>query len=656
MQSTSAGSEKLFELKSQNDKSKGGVINKKRLLIGRSLVCDIIVNSPQVSAIHAVLEHVNNAFKVYDLNSTNGTFVNDKKVIIGELREGDTLKIGDQNLQFKKFERDLPPPPLTMLETLPPKMDTKSPAIPIPPQKPSLPQSQPFPEAMPIVEYPLARDPKAEFSEYIFEDVETLYPIFQYESARQAVEIIILFKDRIFSVDYLPLKDGTYKLVGANPKSSEVEFAYLGKKDKFDFVSISNGSISVQKLDGYEFFSLTDRNKTDSAILDLGPNDIYRFQNGDLYIYVRNTEAPPHVDHAPIMRRDKDFKKYLILMLFLLFSIFGPLQFITIDKEVEKEKAPERLASILWKKKLTMSTKPAITKTEDKPKDIAQKSPMQKEMDENKPVVKDQKKDNVKPDKTKGTETSKNTAPAKLAQPNKGEKNIKKDIVKPKSASNSAASSSSSKADKNKGPVVQGKGKVDVYKSADFAKSMNSLLAKGGGGKVSSVATLNEGAEGSASLSSAEEGATLTTAKVSNNVGSLSGAASGKLDSTKGTQGLVDKKSIYTAGLPFKTVILGGMDPDIIRRILEDHIPQFRYCYQKELDRLNQSFSGVVRLNFIIGSSGHVTKAGVDTVSNLPPEVKGCVVNVLRGIKFPEPQGGGVVEVNQPFNFYPNAK
>ena len=136
----------------------------------------------------------------------------------------------------------------------------------------------------------------------------------------------------------------------------------------------------------------------------------------------------------------------------------------------------------------------------------------------------------------------------------------------------------------------------------------------------------------------------------------MSGSAQGKLDSSRGVEGLVDKKNIYTAGLPFKTVILGGMDPDIIRKIIEDHIPQFRYCYQKELDKAAREFSGVVRLNFIIGASGHVTKAGVDSFSPLPVRVKGCVVNVLKGIKFPEPLGGGVVEVNQPFNFYPKRK
>jgi TonB family protein len=95
------------------------------------------------------------------------------------------------------------------------------------------------------------------------------------------------------------------------------------------------------------------------------------------------------------------------------------------------------------------------------------------------------------------------------------------------------------------------------------------------------------------------------------------------------------------------------MDPDVIRRILLDHLPQFRYCYQKELERSGVEASGTVKLNFTIGASGHVSQAGIDGSSGLPSEVKRCVVGVLRGISFPEPQGGGTVEVKQPMNFYP---
>ena len=61
--------------------------------------------------------------------------------------------------------------------------------------------------------------------------------------------------------------------------------------------------------------------------------------------------------------------------------------------------------------------------------------------------------------------------------------------------------------------------------------------------------------------------------------------ATDDLSSSNSLEGFSDGKSIAVAGIPSKTVVLGGMDPDTIRKILMDHLPQFRFCYQKELDR-----------------------------------------------------------------------
>ena len=152
-------------------------------------------------------------------------------------------------------------------------------------------------------------------------------------------------------------------------------------------------------------------------------------------------------------------------------------------------------------------------------------------------------------------------------------------------------------------------------------------------------------------MTGAGESATLEHAQTSGKVGSLTGSANGSLDGSIGTEGLVTKKGSYVVGVPSDTVILGSMDPDLIRRILMDHLPQFRSCYQRELERASSGFSGVVPLDFMIGASGHVTRAGVSSSSDVPKPVVGCVLNVLRGIKFPEPMGGGEVQVKQPMNF-----
>ena len=244
----------------------------------------------------------------------------------------------------------------------------------------------------------------------------------------------------------------------------------------------------------------------------------------------------------------------------------------------------------------------------------------------------------------------------KKASANKGPKNVRKDRVRPPTRAKAVGASGTTRSARSANTNSKARGAVDTYKSADFSSSISNLMSKGGSTKSFKAVSATSSGMGTSAISGSESGATLKTAKVSNNTGSLSGVASGTLDSAKGVEGLVDKKNIYTAGLPFKTVILGGLDPDVIRQILVDNISKFRYCYQNELDKSKNAFNGIVKLNFIIGASGHVTRAGVDSVTNIPGKVRGCVVNVLRRIRFPEPRGGGVTEVSQPMNFYPRVK
>jgi pSer/pThr/pTyr-binding forkhead associated (FHA) protein len=63
--------------------------------VGRAPRADFVVDAPLVSRIHCRLRiDGDNCLDVEDLGSTNGTFVNGRKVRKAELRAGDTLKVG----------------------------------------------------------------------------------------------------------------------------------------------------------------------------------------------------------------------------------------------------------------------------------------------------------------------------------------------------------------------------------------------------------------------------------------------------------------------------------------------------------------------------------------------------------------------------------
>lgn len=648
-----------FELFPLDDRSKmrAQTIKKRRILIGRGNACDIVIPFPNISSIHAVLEFKDNdRFKVYDMNSTNGTYVNGRSVIAEELKLGDKIRFASHEFELKHFSKsDILPPPLEMLDP-----DNKSKVENLTRTLPQMPGGLTEEDkALPRIVYPLAKDSKADFSEYIFEDADQLYPIFKYDFTHTAAEIIVVHKDRIHSVDYLPDTDGVYHMVGSEARGQDIEYPYLGEKEKEPIIEVRGKDIFVYALPGYDFYSFVkEKEFKPDAPFFVGKDEIIRMKNNDIQIFVRGTEAPPKVAAAPMFGRDKDLRKYLFLILLPILFFLGAVSLFEVDEEIEKEKAPERIATILYKKKLVLSSHPAIAKTKKAPKKL-QKSPKQKQIKKKVDKVPNEK---VAPDKkamksAKGVKDTKQVGKVKKVQPNKG-KTVKKDIVRPVTKMNKSSSAKASTVNQKKAQrVSKAKGNVQTYKSADFKSSLNNLLTKGGSlSKVRSASTGNAGSVGNTALSTSSIGAQAEMSKVSNQIGSISGSTDGKLDRTKGTGGIFDKGNIYTAGLPYKTVVLGGLDPDVIRQILIANIPQFRGCYQSEINRQNRAFDGRVLLNFIIGASGYVSKASVDSMSTLPIPVKNCVVNVLKGIKFPKPLGGGRVEVNQPFNFYPRIK
>ena len=64
------------------------------VMIGRAPLNDIVIDNPVVSARHAMLLKVEDSYWLVDLNSTNGTHINDLLFTDGELKDGDTIRFG----------------------------------------------------------------------------------------------------------------------------------------------------------------------------------------------------------------------------------------------------------------------------------------------------------------------------------------------------------------------------------------------------------------------------------------------------------------------------------------------------------------------------------------------------------------------------------
>lgn len=74
--------------------------------VGRAARADFILEAPLVSRLHCRLEAGDNNLEVVDLKSTNGTFVNDKRITRAQLTSGDRLRVGRVELKVEKAGSD----------------------------------------------------------------------------------------------------------------------------------------------------------------------------------------------------------------------------------------------------------------------------------------------------------------------------------------------------------------------------------------------------------------------------------------------------------------------------------------------------------------------------------------------------------------------
>ena len=97
-------------------------------------------------------------------------------------------------------------------------------------------------------------------------------------------------------------------------------------------------------------------------------------------------------------------------------------------------------------------------------------------------------------------------------------------------------------------------------------------------------------------------------------------------------------------------IILGALDKSIIDRIVKKHLPQIRYCYQKELNK-NPKLFGKMVVKFVIAKDGSVSSSSTKSSTLKSPIVENCIHSRFMRMRFPQPKGGGIVIVSYPFVF-----
>lgn len=87
-------------------------------LVGRGPGSDVrLGDDTNVSRDHAVIRVRNGSAEIQDKESRNGTWVNGERILVGELRDGDALRIGDSEFVIRRIVEPIPQPPTSQPPT-----------------------------------------------------------------------------------------------------------------------------------------------------------------------------------------------------------------------------------------------------------------------------------------------------------------------------------------------------------------------------------------------------------------------------------------------------------------------------------------------------------------------------------------------------------
>ena len=96
----------------------------------------------------------------------------------------------------------------------------------------------------------------------------------------------------------------------------------------------------------------------------------------------------------------------------------------------------------------------------------------------------------------------------------------------------------------------------------------------------------------------------------------------------------------------------GSLRKSIIRERMHAIVPSVRACFECALDRDAKMAAATeplrISAKFVIGPSGRVLAAQVER-PDPAPQVSACLLGVVGGIRFPPPDGGGIVVVTYPW-------
>jgi len=137
------------------------------------------------------------------------------------------------------------------------------------------------------------------------------------------------------------------------------------------------------------------------------------------------------------------------------------------------------------------------------------------------------------------------------------------------------------------------------------------------------------------------------------NVGTKGRGGGGNSGYGRGQSRLGRKSGKQPKVIPGNPIVQGSLDRETIRRVIRRHRAEYRYCYERELNR-KRDLNGKIKVKFTIAGNGSVIASQVVESTMKNAGVENCLAAKIKRWVFPAPKGGGIVIVTYPFIFKPS--
>lgn len=493
-------------------------------------------------------------------------------------------------------------------------------------------------ESLPYQKY---EDKTYSYLSYIelFDESEKRLPVPEIHKEKQSKSIHIIHSNNgtVLGEEYFPI--GKKRIFMSNDFGKR---NYMQVHDcdshKLEFIFFKNEIPFIAKVDGYEGHRVVDGHivaiNESSVQLVEGQKVVLTKDMGQVVVQLSGT--PPSIKTNRFFNVEDDLLKSVAACWAFILLFIGSILISSHDEEVKMKK--EKVVILKREKKKVSEEKPEPVQTQ-----ISQSQSSASE--QRKEPVKEVKKDIVKNEVQKPQPIIKDTTPRKEKVTQlKTSKKATPRPVKSRPVAEKAKVVAAPKEQKKQYKFSFGSSlssKVNSLSSSDLKVAKSQANYKNIANQVSSSSSLSN------NLSNSSE-----FGKTNRKVGRFAAGGNTGASQNIGAKGLSGKSRSVTAYIQANTKILGAIDPNLIRKLMREFIPEFRRCYQRELIK-NPSVAGVFDLSFQINSSGK--GINVDVKSNgdgFSSNGKTCLKRVVSLINFPKPKGGGRVDVKQPMNFF----